>query len=384
MNVVVRKLRGVVVVIFLVATSIMTTVFALLPVLLFHPAFPGRVLAVLRAVTFAWFSCGAMLLESLGLSVSVDIRGATDKQLANDVKNLLVVMNHFCRLDWLFTWTIELRYGWGRSKVIVLKSGLRHIPGIGWAMQMLRYVFVNRSWTRDEERMSCVMRSIQRDGPASVLMFPEGTDLTKDTKAKAQQFAKDRDLPQHENVLVPRSRGFAHIFNLMKSAPSPLVLWDVTVGYVGLPPGSGEPEFLAGLWPSRVHYRISRWPAEQIPSDDTALTAWLKERWAEKEQLLDDYNESGGMHMMLPAESAAPNSPMAESSDLDTLLPTAMASPFPWDAWRRRCEFHSCSDGHMLCIGGPAQNRTAPQCILRHATNTRVPITNTRSPSPAA
>jgi hypothetical protein len=42
-------------------------VFALLPVLLFHPAFPGRVLAVLRAVTFAWFSCGAMLLESLGL-----------------------------------------------------------------------------------------------------------------------------------------------------------------------------------------------------------------------------------------------------------------------------------------------------------------------------
>lgn len=192
----------------------------------------------------------------------MDIRGATDKQLANDVKNLLVVMNHFCRLDWLFTWTIELRYGWGRSKVhspfptvstpvhaccrrrprrgvaltrvdlqvIVLKSGLRHIPGIGWAMQMLRYVFVNRSWTRDEERMSCVMRSIQRDGPASVLMFPEGTDLTKDTKAKAQQFAKDRDLPQHENVLVPRSRGFAHIFNIMKSAPSPLVLWDVTVG----------------------------------------------------------------------------------------------------------------------------------------------------------
>lgn len=117
-------------------------------------------------------------------------------------------------------------------QVIVLKSALRHIPGIGWAMQMLRYIFLHRSWTRDEERMSCVMRSIQRDGPAAVLMFPEGTDLSKDMKARSHQFAKDRDLPLYENVLIPRSRGFAHVFNLMMCGSEPLVVWDVTVGYV--------------------------------------------------------------------------------------------------------------------------------------------------------
>jgi hypothetical protein len=52
-------------------------------------------------------------------TVSIDIRGATDKQLVSDIKgNLLVVMNLHSRLDWLFAWVIELRYGWGASKVI--------------------------------------------------------------------------------------------------------------------------------------------------------------------------------------------------------------------------------------------------------------------------
>eukprot|EP00035_Acanthoeca_spectabilis_P012252 m.218372 g.218372 ORF g.218372 m.218372 type:complete len:419 (-) comp15569_c0_seq21:895-2151(-) len=334
MNVVVRKLRGVLVVVFLITSAVFTASFVMLPILLLHPAFPSRVLRVLRAITAAWFGCGALMIEALGVSVSVEIRGATAKQLESDVKNLLVVMNHHCRLDWLFTWCIELRFKWATSKVIVLKSALRHIPGIGWAMQMLRYIFLHRSWTRDEERMSCVMRSIQRDGPAAVLMFPEGTDLSKDMKARSHQFAKDRDLPLYENVLIPRSRGFAHVFNLMMCGSEPLVVWDVTVGYTGFPPGSGEADFLAGVWPTRVHYRISRWPAEQIPSDDSALAGWLKERWAEKEQLLEDYNESDGSHMMLPAESAVSTSPMAtEFSDKDTLLPSTAASPFPWDAW---------------------------------------------------
>eukprot|EP00036_Acanthoecidae_sp_10tr_P008083 CAMPEP_0182920766 /NCGR_PEP_ID=MMETSP0105_2-20130417/3705_1 /TAXON_ID=81532 ORGANISM="Acanthoeca-like sp., Strain 10tr" /NCGR_SAMPLE_ID=MMETSP0105_2 /ASSEMBLY_ACC=CAM_ASM_000205 /LENGTH=500 /DNA_ID=CAMNT_0025058219 /DNA_START=59 /DNA_END=1561 /DNA_ORIENTATION=- len=315
MNLIIRKVRGLVVVTFLVVSSVFTSVFVLLPLLLLHPAVPRRVLRALRAVTAAWFASGALLLEMLGVSVSVDIRGATQKQLESDVRNLLFVMNHHCRLDWLFTWMIELRLQWSTSKIIVLKRGLRHLPGIGWAMQMLRYIFLHRSWSRDEERISYVLRSVQRDGAASVLLFPEGTDLTKETKAKAHQFAKDHDLPLYENVLNPRPRGFAHIFTQMRgNVPEPLTVWDVTVGYVGLPAGSGEPQFLSGVWPTRVHYRVSRWPAEQIPPDERALVGWLQDRWTEKEQLLDDFHESHGAHMMLPAEAAAqPGSPTGDT-----------------------------------------------------------------------
>eukprot|EP00038_Savillea_parva_P002715 m.116897 g.116897 ORF g.116897 m.116897 type:complete len:394 (+) comp10932_c0_seq4:117-1298(+) len=327
-----RPMRGVLLVTFLVWSSITTAAFVLFPVLLLHPAAPKKVLAVLRGVCAAWFALGAVMMERLGgISVSVDVRGATPKQLEHDVKNLLVVMNHHCRLDWLFTWSIELRHGWAASKVVILKKGLRHIPGIGWAMQMLRYIFLHRSWTRDEERISCVLRSLQRDGPASVILFPEGTDLSKENKARAQHFAKERGLPLHENVLIPRSRGFVHIFNTMKGAADPLVVWDVTVGYVGLPQGSGEKDFLRGLWPRLVHYRISRWPVEQMPANESGLTAWLKDRWAEKELLLDDFNECEGAHMMLPAEANAPTSPLGDTTDKQMLLPTLSPSPFPWD-----------------------------------------------------
>lgn len=203
-------------------------------------------------------------------------------------------------------------------------------------MQLLRCIFVHGSWSTDEERMSYVVRSLQRDGPSAVLLFPEGADLSKSHLATSHQFAKDRDLPLFDNVLIPRTRGFVHLFNLMKAAAEPLAVWDITVGYVGLPGGSGESEFLSGAWPVRVHYRISRWPAEQIPADNRALALWLKERWAEKEHLLDDYSDCEGAHMMLPAESSQPSSPVDSADPRGMLLPAVTTSPFPWQAWKRR------------------------------------------------
>jgi 1-acyl-sn-glycerol-3-phosphate acyltransferase len=222
------------------------------------------------------------------------------------------------------------------AQVVVVKDTWRHIPGIGWAMQLLRYIFVRGNWATDEERISYAVRSLQRDGPCAVLHFPEGSDLSKTNLATSHQFAKDRDLPLLDNVLVPRTRGFVHLFNLMKAASEPLAIWDVTVGYVGFPGGSGESEFLSGAWPSRVHYRISRWPSEQIPADKKALALWIKERWAEKEHLLDDYGDCDGAHMMLPAESSQPSSPVDAADPKAMLLPSVTTSPFPWHAWTHR------------------------------------------------
>ena len=116
------------------------------------------------------------------------------------------------------------------SKVIVLKSVLRHIPGIGWAMQLLRYVFLARNWALDQYRIALCIRSLQRDGGMSMLLYPEGTDLSKTNIAKAHEFAVAKGLQLYQNVLHPRSRGFVHTVNCLRRSGEPLAVWDLTVG----------------------------------------------------------------------------------------------------------------------------------------------------------
>ena len=43
--------------------------------------------------------------------------------------------------------------------------------------------------------------------PPSVLLFPEGTDLSDSMRARSNAFAKERGLPEHSYVLYPKSAG---------------------------------------------------------------------------------------------------------------------------------------------------------------------------------
>lgn len=50
-----------------------------------------------------------------------------------------------------------------------------------------------------------------------ILLFPEGTDLTKETKERSDKFAEKSDLPKYDFVLHPRTTGFTHIMQEMKN-----------------------------------------------------------------------------------------------------------------------------------------------------------------------
>ena len=71
---------------------------------------------------------------------------------------------------------------------------MRHLPGPGWAMQFLRYLFVSRNWEVDQHTMAAGLGSVCRDGGASMLIFPEGTDRSASNVVKAQEFARTRNL----------------------------------------------------------------------------------------------------------------------------------------------------------------------------------------------
>jgi len=46
-------------------------------------------------------------------------------------ENAVIVMNHRCRLDWLFFWSVVARYGELKHEKIIMKHELKHIPGPG-------------------------------------------------------------------------------------------------------------------------------------------------------------------------------------------------------------------------------------------------------------
>ena len=51
-----------------------------------------------------------------------------------------------------------------------------------------------------------------------ILLFPEGTNLTDDTKASSMAYAKKNNLPFYEYTLHPRSTGFSFMVKQMRKS----------------------------------------------------------------------------------------------------------------------------------------------------------------------
>eukprot|EP01043_Picozoa_sp_COSAG02_P013052 COSAG02_NODE_516_length_20804_cov_162.717460_1_plen_419_part_00 len=313
----VRKTRGVLLLLLFVVTTMATCIFVFLPTLLLHVLSPWIALRIFQQAGNAWYAVGALLLQVLGIDVRVTSNAPLD-ELDADRGAVLIVVNHFSRLDWIMLWMLELRHGWGSSKVAVLKDDLRHMPGPGWAMQFLRYLFVSRKWDVDQHTMQQGLLSVCRDGGASVLLFPEGTDRSASNVRRSQDFARSRGLAVYSKVLHPRTRGFIHIAETMSAASQLRAVWDVTMGVVGMREGAGEADLLGGNWPSAVHFHVRRYQAAEAvgsPATDEHSDAWLRKRWAAKEAELTRFENAG--EAMLGEESVTIHD----------------HSSFPWGRW---------------------------------------------------
>jgi len=109
--------------------------------------------------------------------------------LAND--RCIVISNHRTRLDWMFLWMWILRFGRLRNYKIILKDDLKKSPGFGWAMQMFGFLFLNRDWKIDEERIrNSLEHYTNQDYPLQILLFPEGTDLSESNRKKVKNLPK--------------------------------------------------------------------------------------------------------------------------------------------------------------------------------------------------
>jgi lysocardiolipin and lysophospholipid acyltransferase len=90
------------------------------------------------------------LLEKL-TKIKIFMHQKKSNQSVINNQSAIVIMNHRTRLDWLFYFCILYRLNGLSNIKIILKDGLKKIPGAGWAMQTALFIFIKRKWSTDKE-----------------------------------------------------------------------------------------------------------------------------------------------------------------------------------------------------------------------------------------
>ncbi|XP_044506496.1 1-acyl-sn-glycerol-3-phosphate acyltransferase 2-like isoform X1 [Mangifera indica] len=203
-------------------------------------------------------------------------------------EHALVISNHKSDIDWLVGWVLAQRSGCLGSALAVMKKSSKFLPVIGWSMWFSEYLFLERSWAKDEGKIKSGLQRL-KDFPRSfwLALFVEGTRFTQAKLLAAQEYAASNGLPIPRNVLIPRTKGFVAAVSHMRSfVPA---VYDVTVA---IPKSSPAPTMLRMFkgQPSVVHVHLKRHLMKELPESDDAVAQWCKDVFVAKDSLLDKHN----------------------------------------------------------------------------------------------
>nr|XP_028580306.1 lysocardiolipin acyltransferase 1 isoform X1 [Podarcis muralis] len=250
----------------------------LLPLMFFSPSWYRW---ITDRVVATWLTLPVALLEIVfGAKVVITGDGFIPGERS------VIIMNHRTRMDWMFLWNCLLRYSYLRLEKICLKSSLKGIPGFGWAMQVAAFIFIHRRWEEDKNHFENMLDYFcDINEPLQLLIFPEGTDLTDNTKARSNEFAEKNGLQKYEYVLHPRTTGFTFIVERLRDGNNLDAIHDITVAYPQNIPQT-EKHLLYGNFPKEIHFHVQRYPVQSLPTSREELQLWCQKRWEEKEERL--------------------------------------------------------------------------------------------------
>ncbi|KAL4146529.1 hypothetical protein PRNP1_012393 [Phytophthora ramorum] len=245
---------------------------------------------VFRLLEDNYFAMLSGFLELVG-NVKIVITG--DEELQFQPKDhVLLICNHRSEVDWIFFWNFALRLGVHDRVRVMMKSVIRYAPGVGWALMLLEYPYINRNWATDQTRLAKVIGSYKEVAMGSWLaMFPEGTALYDKTLQKSHDFAEKQGEARWDYVLQPRVKGF----ELCMEKLDPEYVVDLTVAYPELMDGvrPSPLRFARGQYPTEVHMHVKRYHRSTLTKHKDHMGQWLKERFAEKEERLRSFYETG-------------------------------------------------------------------------------------------
>ncbi|XWS43172.1 hypothetical protein CRYUN_Cryun16bG0080000 [Craigia yunnanensis] len=160
-------------------------------------------------------------------------------------EHALVLANHRSDIDWLVGWVLAQRSDCLGSSVAVMKKSSKFLPVIGWSMWFSEYLFLERSWAKDENTLKAGLQCLKDfPRPFWLALFVEGTRFTQAKLLAAQEYATSQGLPIPRNVLIPRKK---------------------------------------------VHVHIKRFLMKELPETDEAVAQWCRDLFVEKDKLLDKH-----------------------------------------------------------------------------------------------
>ncbi|KAL1122108.1 hypothetical protein AAG570_003514 [Ranatra chinensis] len=236
----------------------------------------------------------------------------------------ILVMNHRTRLDWNFLWG-AMYYATtppAHRLKFILKAPIRHTPGPGWVMQMAGFLYIHRRWENDHKLLGNMLDYLRDLGHTyQVLIFPEGTDFTKESILKSNKYADKNNLPHYSRVIHPKTTGFTFLTTKMRSNGHLDAIYDLSVGYPGTLPET-EVDVAKGIFPEQVHFHIKRYPTEEVPVNEGDLKEWLCLLWKEKEDRLIEFYKTGNFTPGNNKKSR--RAPMSNSLHLSILFWTSL------------------------------------------------------------
>ncbi|CAD5196080.1 unnamed protein product [Musa acuminata subsp. malaccensis] len=237
----------------------------------------------------------------------VKMRSLRERQLAYEIEvqlfadsktyalmgkeHALVISNHKSDIDWLVGWILSQRSGCLGSTLAVMKKSSKFLPVIGWSMWFTEYLFLERSWTKDESTLKSGLQQLKDfPRPFWLALFVEGTRFTPAKLLAAQEYATSQGLPIPRNVLIPRTKGFVSAVSIMRSfVPA---IYDVTVAIPSDQPPPTMFRILKGQ-SSVVHVHIKRHEMTDLPETDEGVSQWCKDIFVAKDALLDKHKSEG-------------------------------------------------------------------------------------------
>jgi lysocardiolipin and lysophospholipid acyltransferase len=283
---VLNTVKGVSYLVFLLLTAFYGSAFLTLPVLPVMFAHFPLFRRVGDFLQFWWFHLPVSVMQWV-FNIKFVVSG--DEIRRKDHASVFL-SNHRTRLDWMYLWSYFFHHGRLLNEKIALKSALKKLPGFGVAMQVFAFLFLQRNRAKDLAHMHELFGAYGSNRyPVQFLLFPEGTDLCASAMASSYRFADREGLPRYKHVLHPRSGAFLAAVGELRGRGLDAV-YDITMGYPDVVP-QGEIGAARGNYPHEIHIDVKRFAVDELPGDDAALEAWLKERWRLKEAQLTRFYE---------------------------------------------------------------------------------------------
>lgn len=201
----------------------------------------------------------------------------------------MLMGNHQTMVDVPILLALAKRRGGLSGFKCFAKKSLKYFPGIGWGMWWLDFPFVRRNWEKDKAHVTEVFRTLRSlKGTLWFMSFIEGTRRTPEKLAQSQEYARKLGQAPMQHVLWPRTRGFVAAIGAMRDQLD--AVYDITIAYPGGAPSLWE---VASHRQRSAHVHVKRFPMAEVPKDETALAAWLVERFRVKDAMLARFEKTG-------------------------------------------------------------------------------------------